>query len=444
MAATRVARGRVVVAGGVSAVIATAAALVPAAAQQPSRLRFAKPVTAIPAPLGAGRENTGEPRLQLLPSGRLLLSAQFEQWDCATRQPSTRLAMCVWASDDDGRHFHLTGGNPEAGDDADFAVAPDGSAVFVGMSDPSVGPVTLGTGLGGSNVFRSTDNGRSWTEIAQANTTAINDRPFLLATPHEVVMSFTAIPGDIQVVRSTDGGRTWSLPIQVTPQPPNFVIEANGGPAYDATRHMLLLPNATSADPTCTSGAGACINVVGLASSTDGGRTWSQEPIVTLPRGSGLNSMPQLTVDAAGHRYLTYPARVAGHDGVYVLDSPAPGHWSRPRRIDGQGSAIDQWTFTSGRGHLDVAYYRTGYADADGATHAWDFVVSDSRDGGRTWTTTTVARHVYTGTGSNHQLTLWDLVGITRDRHGQVVVAWTDDLGHAGGPTVVRVARSTQ
>jgi len=430
-----------VAAGIAVALLGATAALVPAAAQPP-RLRFTAPVTAIPATNAAAKAPTGEPRLIALPSGRLLLSAQFQQWDCATgRADPSALQMCVWASDDNGRTWQISGGDPQAGDDADFAVAPDGSVLQVGMTDYQVGPQTLGTGLGGTTVMRSTDHGRTWSEADTANKSVINDRPFVLATPRAVLITFTGMTGNIQVVRSTDGGRTWSLPAPVTPLARANTIEVNGGPVYDATRREVLAPYVYATDASCASATTGCFDVVGLATSTDDGRTWATEPVAAIAHG-GLTSMPQATIDDDGHRYVTYSAKLDGHDHVFVTDSTGE-HWSAPRMVDDpQSSGIVPWAMASGSGHLDVAYYRSAYGDADTTARPWDFVVADSRNGGRDWTTTVVAPRAYIGSAADHQLKVWDVVGMTRTADGRLVVAWTDYLGHPDAASVVRVARS--
>ena len=421
---------------------AVASALAPAGAQQ-ARLRFSAPVTAIAATNDAPKATTGEPRLFTLPSGRMLLSAQFQQWNCATGKPDPAgLAMCVWASDDGGRSWRVSGGDPQAGDDADFALAPDGSVLQVGMTDYNVGSVTLGTGLGGTTVMRSTDSGRTWTEMDSANKSVINDRPFVLATPHAVLITFTGVAGNIQVVRSTDGGQTWNLPSAVTELVRGNTIFVNGGPVYDADRHTVLAPYVYSTNPTCSSGPGGCFNVLGLATSTDEGQSWTTEPVFQVANG-GLTSMPQVTVDGNGHRFLTYGALVNGHNHLFVTDATPMGHWSAPRLVDGpQASGMVSWALASGDGDLDVAYYRSAYGDAADTVRPWDFVVADSRDGGHHWQTTAIAPRAYVGTGADHQLAVWDLVGMTRTRSGRIVVAWTDYLSKRGGHSVVRVARS--
>lgn len=422
--------------------LALAAVLVPAGAG-PQHLRFTRPLTVIGAN-HLGKANTGEPRLQVLPNGRILLGAHFEQWDCDSGEPTTdTYAMCVWISDDGGRHWHISGGDPQPGDDVDFAVAPDGSVLELGMNDFSAGSVTLGTGFGGTTIVRSTDGGRTWSQSIDVNKQVINDRPWFATTPTAVLISYTATIGNVQVIRSTDNGQTWSLPIQVSPPANPDTIDVNGGPTYDTGRHELLVPYLTSTDPTCASGPSGCFNVLSLATSTDDGLTWSHERIAELPAGSGATGPPQLALDATGHRYLFFAGKLAGHDHVFVIDGTAGGRWSTPRLVDSpQSSAIVSWGIAAGQGRLDVAYYRTPSADGATVSRRWDVVVGHSNDGGRHWTTTLIQPGAYTGTGDEHQLIVWDLLGITRDSCGRLLVAWTDDRGRPGGPTVVKFARS--
>jgi hypothetical protein len=414
-----------------------AALLVPAGAGQP-HIRFTKPLTVIDAD-HLGKVNTGEPRLRVLPSGRILLGAHFEQWDCDTgERTADTYAMCVWASDDGGRTWRISGGDPQAGDDVDFAVAPDGSVLELGMSN-----IGVGTGFGGTTVVRSTDGGRTWTQTTDANKQLINDRPWFATTPNAVLITYTGSIGNIQATRSTDNGQSWGLPINVSPPANPDTLDVNGGPTYDARHHELLVPFLTSSDPTCASGPSGCFNVLSLATSADDGATWASAKIAELPSGSGATGPPQIQLDATGHRYLFFPGKLDGHDHVFVMDASRTGHWSTPRLVDSpQSSGIVSWGIASGHGRLDVAYYRTAAADGATVSRRWDVVLSHSDDGGKHWTTSLIAPGAYTGTGDGHQLIVWDLLGIARDSRGRVLVAWTDDQGKAGGPTVVRFARS--
>jgi hypothetical protein len=250
---------------------------------------------------------------------------------------------------------------------------------------------------------------------------------------------------DIEVVRSTNDGRSFSLPAEVTPPPNGNTWAVNGGPAYDPVRHAILLPYAySSADPTCGYAAtGPCFDTIGLATSTDDGQSWSLEPVTAMPSGAGTTSVLGVFVDATGHRYLVYDSTLNNRYHVYLTSSDTPGHWSTPRLVDSsQDNAIVPWATATGNGHIDVGYYRTSSLDGGNTTRHWDFVVADSRDAGQTWRTSTIATNAFTGTAASHQPSLWDLVALTYDQTGHLLVAFTDDQGRAGGPTVIEIARS--
>jgi hypothetical protein len=439
---------RLVGAGAVGVLLVAAAT----AGGSTPRLAFSEPVTVISSPHGVAKASTGEPRVLVTRTGRVLVSAQFQQWDCATRRPSTSSQMCVWASDD-GRRFRIVGGSNQGGDDVDFLETAKGTVLMTAMGNPRVGPSSTGTGLLGSLVLRSADHGRTWSEQDDVNTQVANDRPFLVATPRAAVLSYLGIPGSIEVVRSTDDGRTWGPPQVVVPTPPPGVLYENDTPAWDARHHELLVPYASGSQAYCApfSGAAGCIDRIALATSRDEGLTWSQEPVVTLSE-QGITTIVSLAVDAAGRRTLAFTAArgfspgtaVADRDvHVYVTSSAGPGApWSPPRYVGPAGGSSMMPMLTADRpGHVSLAYYASAWSDAGNVARPWDLVVADGRDGGRRWTTTTVAHDAYLGSASNHQSVIWDLVGLTHDQQGRLVVVWTDQLGKAGGPTVVRLAR---
>ncbi|MCW2570894.1 MAG: hypothetical protein JWO88_952 [Frankiales bacterium] len=425
---------------------------------------FGDPVTVITSPLGPGdassqlsqRPNTGEPRLIVSRSGRVLLSAQFQQWDCATRKPSSVTAECVWVSDDGGKHFHISGGIAQQGDDVDFTQTTDGTLLMSAMANPKLVGDSTGTGFLGSVVLRSTDDGRTWSQADDVNNQVANDRPFIVSTPHAAVLTYLAIPGTIQAVRSTDGGKTWGLPIVVAPTPPPGLVYVNATPAYDAAHGELLAPYLSSSKPYCaanTTAAAGCMDQIDLATSRDEGLTWTPEHVTLLAgeRPLGMTTVTSLAVDGRGHRTIAFTAAEgyspgtsnADHNShVYAVSSDGPGRpWSAPRRIDAAtGSAMMPMLATNGTGRISVAYYHSTFADAGSTARPWDFVVSDSRDGGRTWSSATLAHSAYLGSAANHQLVIWDLVGLTYDRRGRLVTAWTDQLGKPGGATTVRFA----
>src|SRR5207244_2952698 len=101
------------------------------------------------------------------------------------------------------------------GDDVDLAQTTRGTLLESAMTN-----IGLGSGALGTTISRSTDRGRTWTEVVDPNSQILNDRPFMLATSRaDVFLTYTAIPGGLQAVKSTDDGRTFGRPIPIVEPP---------------------------------------------------------------------------------------------------------------------------------------------------------------------------------------------------------------------------------
>jgi hypothetical protein len=243
----------------------------------------------------------------------------------------------------------------------------------------------------------------------------------------------------------------------VAPTPPPGLVYVNATPAYDAAHRELLSPYVSSSKPYCaatTTGAAGCMDQIDLATSRDEGLTWKPEHVTLLAgeKPLGMTTVTSLAVDGKGRRTIAFTAAEGYSPGtstadrnshVYAVSSDGPGRpWSAPRRIDAAaGSAMMPMLATNGAGRISVAYYHSTFADAGSTARPWDFVVGDSRDDGRNWSTAIVSRAAYVGSAADHQLVIWDLVGLTYDLQGRLVTAWTDQLGNSGGATTVRFAR---
>jgi hypothetical protein len=416
---------------------------VPAPAATP--VAFGRAVVAIPFP----GTNTGpltplpqsEPQILIAKDGRILVAAQFQMWNCETRQPlaTTGLTnqatgtdeqrLCVWASSDGGQSFHIIGGDCcQNGDDVSLAQTPvSGTLLEAFMSNIGVGP-----GVPGLSVSRSTDNGLTWHDQLDSDAQVVQDRPFMTAESEgNVLISFTAPPGNIFVVRSADRGAAWTLPAPVMLLPPEAALSLNGPPSVDTARHEIVLSYANSSSGVASAaGAPGSLNVIGIARSRDHGATWTTETAASLPPGQGVLSLPSLSSDAHGHEYLVYDAPVGDHGvGAFLLKSTRDGSWSAPTRIDpAEGSAMEPAVQATGDGGLAVAYYHAGAEDARDHVRAWTTDVAVSRDGGATFAYGSASGHVvYMGDEANAQSTLFDLLGLAIDAQGRVNVVWTDD-----------------
>jgi hypothetical protein len=310
--------------------------------------------------------------------------------------------------------------------------------------------IGLGTGFPGTTVARSTDGGRSWTEVVDANSEVVNDRPFMLTTSRgDVFLTYDAVPGGLRAVESTDDGRTFTGPVQIVVPPAGGAVTANAGPAEDTVRRELVVPYVYASNPTCTNGANGCLDQIAVARSSLDGTTWRQETVATTP-GSGTTGVTGSAADARGREFIAIGS-AAGGSGfttadsdahVYLTSSTKDGVWTTPRRIDPPGtSAMLPWVAASGDGHVVVAYYGSPYPDAQGTSRPWYVYLAESNDAGRTFRVTRVSGIVYTGSGANHQSALWDLLALTLDRRGLAHVAFTSVTSN--GATEIQYVRET-
>jgi hypothetical protein len=392
----------------------------------------------------------GEPRMIVTRDGRIFVSAHFQPFDCETGRHDPGVGRpCVWLSSDGGRSFRARGGEPmgQAGNDVDLAYT---KRVILQSIMTNVG---LGTGIFGSTVSRSTDGGRTWTSVLDATKQIINDRPYILAVDEtNVIVTFTAPPGNIFLVRSTDQGATFGLPELVTPMPPNLVLSMNGPPIVDRKRGEIVVPYAAG-EPICAEAESGCMRTISVARSRDGGATWTQEPVVDLGDGHGMTSILGLAADGRGREYVVYADTAgtsqeppSGPMEVRMVRSDGPGkRWSKPFRIDlPKRTGMLPSVVAAGNGGVAVAWYASDHADAQTVPRRWFLRVAVSRDAGKTWTRTNASDHpVYGGAGAGHMPHVWDIIGLALGPDGRMHVVWTDLRGRAEGQAQIVYARQS-
>jgi len=265
-----------------------------------------------------------------------------------------------------------------------FAEASIG-AVEVSLSDPNTvwaggGSEGLRSNVStGRGVYRSTDAGRSWTQMGLRETGQIGAIRVHPSNPRVV---FVAAVGNAfrpnperGVYRTRDGGRTWEKVLFVSDSTGAVDLEFQPGNPEVVYASMW---RAERKPWTIISGA----REGGIYRSTDGGSTWRRLE-GGLPRG--LVGKSNVAVTAADPRR------------VYALVEAEPG--GGLYRSDDGG---EHWTLASDRRELISRpfYYTNLTADPTNADVV--FVGSEpflrSDDGGRSW------RNVPTPHGDNHDL----------------------------------------
>ncbi|HEU5033136.1 MAG TPA: hypothetical protein VFT62_00095 [Mycobacteriales bacterium] len=176
-----------------------------------------------------------------------------------------------------------------------------------------------------------------------------------------------------------EGGNTFSGPILIDPSDQSgktfYVIYSisdaqsnlnpgDGVPPYGPTRGVIV------------------------ATTTDGGQSWSSHYAVTAPpQVNGAKEpingaiFPWGSIDKNGTLYVVYNSTV-GESGdhfhqYYVFSKDHGVHWSKPVRLDrlghNQGAAIYATSDAAGKGVLDVAWYQTdnGTPSSDDSNVLW-------------------------------------------------------------------------
>ena len=201
-----------------------------------------------------------KPCLGRLPNGDLL----------ATQQLQGAIALC--RSTDNG----LTWSPPKHVRVPEIGIVSGRAPMFSALSDG-----TLLLGVGRSGMYRSTDEGQTWRKCRFDVTVTYGKRTFQAnwgenSGPHELSDGTTVCCGYINVVpghgcaflfRSTDGGRTWGNPSRVA----DYCSEVNLAP-LPGNRLFACLRQGTKFGEKWAGEGGV---VLAVASSPDGGRTWT-------------------------------------------------------------------------------------------------------------------------------------------------------------------------
>ena len=271
---------------GLTLALATVAVLAPAAfAGRTSRpVHHVAPaawrVVDLPA---SGAHSYAEPGIAFGPHGLALIDAASANTGAPPTVWLSRNSGTTWSP---GRDFDTPG---VATGDADVAIGADGElyALDLGYANPPSQPANP-TVL----VYRSRD-GRRWQGPASfpaPHGSDQPDRPWLLVDPRrpaEVIVLNSEGSGNIVAWRSTDHAQSFTGPIPVTGGPSGQAALALGSrPLIDPTQpgRMFMLyetPGPAGALPP----AGAApyefpLTQLGLASSSDGGASWSSSLVL--------------------------------------------------------------------------------------------------------------------------------------------------------------------
>ncbi len=286
----------------------------------------------------------------------------------------------VWRTTDAGARW-------ECVSDSGFGVGSIG-AVAVAPSDPNV--IYVGTGeetvrgnvSHGDGVYRSTDAGRTWTNVGLADTRQIAR---VRVHPRDADVAYVAAIGHLYapnaergVFRTRDGGRTWKRVL--------FVNDSTGASELemDPTNPRILYAGMWQVRRRPwtfeSGGAGS-----GLWKSEDGGDTWKKltgSPDNGLPKGT----LGKICVAVSPARPQRVWAMIEAEDGGLFRSDDGGRNWTRVN----EDRQLRQRAW----------YFSRVVADTKDPDQLWVLNVRlhQSKDGGRTF------RGVRTPHGDHHDL----------------------------------------
>lgn len=296
----------------------------------------------------------------------------------------TNLGSRVYRSDDQGRTWTFVAdpNAPVPNLDPDLAVSVDGtvweSRLYVACSA----------------VASSRDLGATWTSNPAVCPLAGGDRQYVVPTKAgEAYLYFHQLPSFYQTaVKTTDYGRTW-LPTGPVEFPDHFLL-ANGGSGwggggfYNEKTGSIFFTFAyshTGTTDTLQGAAGA-----GYSVTRDGGLIWTADQAARLDgRQLGLGLVTG-AADDAGNVYLTFGEAKGDDVAIYVVASQDDGRtWGDKIRIDaGNGSKVFPVVVAGEAGKVAVAYYEgSAAAFPDNMQGTWNVTLAWTTDyfGNGTW-----------------------------------------------------------
>lgn len=282
----------------------------------------------------------------------------------------------AWRSIDGGQHYTslpspnqlpLPGGVTvgAGGGDTDLAIAPipdAGGHRNVYVASLSLANVTVST---------SQDDGATWRLNPAAATVPGDDREWIAADGRSgVCLAYHDVATfNIDVSCSADAGATFTQLGEAFDAGHLFLAQNNeiGNLVIDPASHVVYqtFSGIANAGEVQCSQTGSCGNhVVYVASSIDGGRTFTDHVVFANPNAavSYGHQFVNVSVDRAGNVYSVFSD---DHDVFFSASTDHGMSWSRPVQVNQAPSAtaIFPWSVAGDAGKVDIVWYGTSFFD---------------------------------------------------------------------------------
>ncbi|HVE74319.1 MAG TPA: sialidase family protein [Mycobacteriales bacterium] len=402
----------------------------------------------LPVPYATGTNYSAEPAIAASPDGTLWAASNFFNPPCANTVSGC--GTDIWRSKNGGRSWTWVGNpfrnlptTPEegfGGYDVDIAVAPERN---------SAGRYNLyltSLWTGSNSVVVSTDDGASWT-LLPAVSAGFVDRPWLQAIgPCTAYLGAKDVFSDVTVFTVFDGCEGRLRPTKVASAFAPGVNTRTGRFTVDAS------PRSPHRGAIYYPGVAEATKRVVLSVSTDGGASWVLRDVAPFAKEAFVPIWPvTVATDALGLVHMAW------HDATtsFLATSRDGGRtWSKARALHGpKHTGVYPTVAATGQGQLAVAWYGTDVAgpsddkgnmgrpvDREDAA-PWRLMITQSRDGGRTFSRAEAASGVIhrgaicvsgTGCASDGTRALLDCFGLTFDTRGRLAGVFTSGLPRKG------------
>jgi hypothetical protein len=285
----------------------------------------------------------------------------------------------VWKSVDGGQTFTYLG-EPD-GIQIGAALGADGVGLGGGDEDLAVSSSGVvyenSLWLGSCTQSTSFTGGTVWVSNPVSSDLPVVDRQWI--APHgdkELYLTTKQLGADVDgtvtlfVAKSFDNGLTWPQVAAVTTpelgvQPGdqgNITVDQNNGNVYTVfiDQHG---------------------NIVWVARSTDGGKTWGLKQAFAALIGTNLaNIFPVIVVDSASNLYVTFSN---GTNVFMTASTNQGGTWTTPVRVNnGSGSktAMGAWVTAGGPGQVNIAFWGTSDINANDTAAQWQVFNAQSQN----------------------------------------------------------------
>lgn len=259
------------------------------------------------------------------------------------------------------------------------------------------------TWLGSLSVGHSTDGGQNWTGTSLAATAPIVDRPWLVGGPAGVVhVSWQDVqalmPSVIWYARSTDFGLTFTPAVPITTATPDGPFTWEGNLVVSEDQQDLYLAYTRRAGPALGSLDAQGPETVWVAASHDGGATWTQHLVASMPNPASY-LYPSIALDEGGRLHVVFSSRTSVDRPIWYATSTDEGlTWSAPVKVLADVAAWSPWVVPAGDGDAAIQWYGTLNPQGNTTgTHDWYFFTARVVDGVVVSAGPTTSTPVFTG-----------------------------------------------